>query len=143
MCIRDRFSPIQLLSHSHCSSYPSSCCPTPTVLTHPAAVPHPLFFSPIQLLSHTHCSSYPSSCCPTPVSFLTYRLLSHTHFSHPSAHCPTPTPELLSLLPLITLNYSLSSTYCREGFCFIFVFKCMQTHTRAHTHTHAQSHSLC
>ena len=109
------FSPIQLLSHTHCSSHPSSCCPTPTVLlTHQATVPHPLFFSHIQLLSHTHCSSHPSSCCPTPANFLTYRLLSHTHCSHPSTHCPTPTPELLSPLPLITLHNSLPAPHHSE-----------------------------
>ena len=107
--------------------------PNPLIFT----LLQPLFFSPIKLLSHTHCSSYPSSCCPTPASFLTYRLLFHTHCSHPSTHCPTATPELLSLLPLITLNYSVSSTYSQEGFCF-----CFEMCARTHRHTHRVSFPL-
>ena len=131
------FSPIQLLSHTHCS-HPSSCCLTPTVLlTHPAVVPHPLFFSPIKLLSHTHCSSHTSSCCPTPTVLLTHqaavphlRIFSltgccPTHIVH--THQPTvplqllnyslPCPSSLCItlsLPLITPNYSLPAPHHSE-----------------------------
>ena len=131
------FSPIKLLSHTHCSSHPSSCCPTPTVLlTHQAVVPHQLF-SPIKLLSNTH-SSHPSSCCPTPTVLLTHqavvkhplffspiKLLSNTHCSsHPSSCCPTATvplahqaavPHPLFFLPIKLLSHTCEISHLQAA----------------------------